>query len=69
MESKKLTLGLIDKLKSRVVAKRFDQTHGFDFNKNFSPIVKQVTMRVIITIALSKGWALHKLDVNNAFLI
>lgn len=27
-----------------------------------------MTIHVVITIALSKGWKLHQLDINNAFL-
>lgn len=31
-------------------------------------MVKPVTVRVILTIAISKGWQLTQLDVNNVFL-
>lgn len=31
-------------------------------------MVKQVTIRIILTFALSKGWNLHQLDINNTFL-
>jgi hypothetical protein len=26
------------------------------------------TIRVIITMAIAKGWSLHQMDVNNVFL-
>jgi len=51
-----------------LVAKGFHQVHGFDFHETFSPVVKLVTIRVVLTLALSQGWDLFKLDVNNAFL-
>ena len=31
-------------------------------------MIKPVTIRIILTLALSYGWKLFKLDVNNAFL-
>ena len=60
--------GSIQKCKARLVAKGFHQVAGFDFIETFSPIVKPATTRVMLTIALSRGWLIHQLDVNNAFL-
>lgn len=50
------------------MAKGFHQQAGFDFNETFSPVIKPVTIRIILTLALTHGWPLQQLDVNNAFL-
>jgi histone deacetylase 1/2 len=34
----------------------------------FSPIVKAATIRIVLSIAVSQGWSLRQLDVQNAFL-
>ena len=60
--------GSINKFKARLVAKGIHQVHGFDFHGTFSPIIKPVTISIILTLALSHGWELFQLDVNNAFL-
>ncbi|KAE8657482.1 hypothetical protein F3Y22_tig00116994pilonHSYRG00013 [Hibiscus syriacus] len=39
-----------------------------DFHEVFSPVVKPVTVRVILTLALTMGWLLHQVDINNVFL-
>lgn len=52
---KTLLDGSLEKRKSRVVTKGYDQTHGFDFSETFSLVIKQVIIQIILTIALSKG--------------
>ena len=34
----------------------------------FSPVVKAATIRIILSLAISNGWSLRQLDVQNAFL-
>ena len=60
--------GSINKYKARLVAKGFHQVHGFDFHETFSPVVKPITVRIILTLALTNAWDLFQLDVNNALL-
>ena len=52
-----------------VVEKGFYQIPNFDYNETFSPVVKPMTICMLLTIVVMKGWSIRQLDVNNAFLL
>jgi histone deacetylase 1/2 len=60
--------GTVNKYKARLVAQGFSQTAGFDFTETFSPVIKPVTVRIILTLAVTFKWQVQQIDVNNAFL-
>ena len=60
--------GLIEKYKACLAAKGFKQRYGIDFTETFSPVVKYVTLRMVIAITKYFDWTLEQLDVVTAFL-
>ena len=60
--------GSINKYKARLIAKGFHQTTRFDYTKTFSPVVKLTTIRMVLTITLSRNQKIQQLYINNAFL-
>jgi hypothetical protein len=63
-----LSDGTLDRYKARWVLRGFTQRPGIDYDETFSPVVKPATVRVVLTLALSRSWPMHQLDVKNAFL-
>ncbi|GJT48569.1 ribonuclease H-like domain-containing protein [Tanacetum coccineum] len=65
---KYLTDGTLSRYKARLVANGSTQLEGVDVDETFSPVVKLGTIRTDLSLAASRHWPVHQLDVKNAFL-
>ncbi|GKB09602.1 ribonuclease H-like domain-containing protein [Tanacetum coccineum] len=54
--------------KARIVANGSTQVTVIDVDETFSPVVKPGTIWTVLSLADSRHWLIHQLDVNNAFL-
>lgn len=61
--------GVEDKrYKGRVVAKGYSQKEGVDYNEIFSPVVKHVSIRILLSLVVNLDYELEQMDVKTAFL-
>ncbi|GJV41603.1 ribonuclease H-like domain-containing protein [Tanacetum coccineum] len=60
--------GTLSRYKARLVANGSTQLEGVDVDETFSLVVKPGTIRTVLSLAASRHWQIHQLDVKNAFL-
>lgn len=59
--------GNINKYEAHLVAKGYTQEYGIDYDDTFAPVAKITAIRCLLSIATTKNWDLHQMDVTNAF--
>jgi hypothetical protein len=42
--------------------------HVIDYDETFAPVEKMDSIQLELSIVVAKGWEVHHMDVNNAFL-
>ena len=60
--------GSFERYKPLLIGNSDNQQSNIDYGETFSPIVKPIIIRMVLSITLSKSRCLHHLHVKNAFL-
>ena len=61
-------VGQTVRYRARLVAQGFRQVEGLDFTDTFAPVASLLSVRVVLSIAAAKGFAVRQMDVVIAFL-
>ena len=54
--------------KSRMVAQRYTQVEGFDFDESFAPMARLESIRILLSVACIMKFKLYQMDVKSVFL-
>nr|GEY59109.1 ribonuclease H-like domain-containing protein [Tanacetum cinerariifolium] len=60
--------GALSCYKARLVTNGSTQLSGVDVDETFSLVVKPGNIQTVLSLAISRHWLVHQLDVKNAFL-
>ena len=58
---------ILEKLKTRIVARGFSQLYGVDFIDIFASTIKFDTLRLFLVIVCLENLECYQVDVNNVF--
>jgi hypothetical protein len=54
--------------KAQWVVRRYSQRSGVDYDETFNAVDKPATICLVLSIAVSRSWPIHPLDIKNDFL-
>jgi hypothetical protein len=60
--------GSLERYKTRLVARDFQQEHDRDYDETFAHAAHITTIHTLLAVAFVRGWSISQLDVKNAFL-
>nr|GEZ98595.1 ribonuclease H-like domain-containing protein [Tanacetum cinerariifolium]GFA07535.1 ribonuclease H-like domain-containing protein [Tanacetum cinerariifolium] len=60
--------GSLSRYMARLIENGRNQQQGINCDETFSPVVKPATIHIVLSLAVSRDWHIHQLDVKNAFL-
>lgn len=63
LKNKHQVNGTLERHKARLMAQGFYQQHRLDYTDTFCPMVKPVTIHLLLSFAISSNWPLHQLDI------
>ena len=65
---KKKSNGEIERYKARLVAQGYSQEEGIDYDEIYSPVIRQATLRYILSFCMTEGLEIELADIETAFL-
>lgn len=60
--------GSIDHFKARLAVNDIRQVKGSDYLDTFSLVIHPLSIRLVLTLAISRGWKMHQVVISNVFL-
>jgi hypothetical protein len=60
--------GQISSYKARFVGKGYSQVYGVNYFETFTPSVKMLSQRLVLSYAAREDWEIHQIDVKGAYL-
>ncbi|GJZ47013.1 retrovirus-related pol polyprotein from transposon TNT 1-94 [Tanacetum coccineum] len=68
LDNKRDEENIVIRNKARLVAKRYSQAEGINFEESFAPVARLEAIRIFITYATHKSFVVYQMDVKTAFL-
>jgi hypothetical protein len=60
--------GSVEIHKAQLIAKRFFQVEGIDYNETFSLVAKMNSIQLVLSLVASHRWEVHQMDAKSVFL-
>lgn len=58
----------VERYKARLVAQKYSQIPGIDFNETFAPIVRRESLRIFLAISALFRFLVEQIDIVGAYL-